>query len=132
MKTLATILEEYTELPDFYGIALCSATQTGHSGDSLLQVAVFRKDVEEVDCLLAAGADPNYRGEYGYTALHNAVSLDQPEIVERLLKVGAKPDVANDDGVKPIRLAKSLRVRTMLEAAIQRAKETDGLKGNRI
>lgn len=120
MKTLATIFEEYRELPEFLGVELRSATQTGHSGDSLLQVAVFRKDCDEVECLLRAGADPNYRGEYGYTALHNAVSLDDPQIVERLLKAGARIDVANDDGVKPIELAKSLRVRNMLEAAMRK------------
>ena len=119
MKTLATIFEEYMDLPDFHGIELRSATQAGHSGDGLLQVAIFRKDAEELDCLLAAGADPNWRGEYGYTALHNAVSLDLPEIVERLLKAGAKVDAANDDGVKPIELAKSLLVRNMLEAACE-------------
>ena len=122
MKTLAKILEEYKELPEFLGLELRSATQTGHFGDSLLQVAIFRKDTEELECLLAAGADPNWRGEYGYTALHNAVSLDLPDIVERLLKAGARVDAANDDGVKPIQLAKSLLVRNLLEAACERTK----------
>ena len=120
MKTLAQIFEEYSELPEFIGMELQSVNQPGHSGDSMLQVAIFRKNLEEVECLLAAGADPNWRGEYGYTPLHNAASFDLPEIVERLLKAGARVDVANDDGLKPIDLARSARVRQMLEAAMRK------------
>lgn len=68
-----------------------------------------------------AGADVNWRGQYGYTALHNAVSYDLPEIVELLLKAGARLDVANDHGLKPIDMAKSERVRKMLEEAMHKA-----------
>jgi uncharacterized protein len=117
MKAITKILEEYMELPEFSGIDLRSANQKGHFGDSPLHVAVFRKDVEEVNGLLAAGADPNCVGEFGYTPLHNAVSLDQPAIVERLLKAGARQDIANADGVKPRQLAKSSKVSELLEAA---------------
>lgn len=115
MKRLETLFKEYMMLPDFYGIGLRSVAQTGHSGDSLLQVAIFRRDIEEVNCLLAAGVNPNHRGEYGYTPLHNAVSLDLPDIVEILLSAGAKISIENDDGLKPIDLAKSARVRHMLK-----------------
>ncbi len=58
MKTLAQIFEEYSELPEFLGMELRSVNQEGRFGDSMLQVAIFRKDPEEVECLLAAGADP--------------------------------------------------------------------------
>jgi ankyrin repeat protein len=121
MKTLAQIFEEYSELPEFIGMELHSVNQPGRFGDSMLQVAIIRRDLEEVECLLAAGADPNWRGQYGYTPLHNAVMWDLPEIVERLLKAGAKVDVANDDGRKPIDYARSSRVRQMLEAAMRKA-----------
>lgn len=118
MKTLNSLFLEYADLPDFIGMQLHSANQMGHSGDSLLQVAVFRRDIDELECLLAAGADPNHRGEYGYTPLHNAVSFDLPDIVERLLKAGARKDIANDDGILPVRLAKSSRVRELLSSAV--------------
>jgi len=121
MKTLAQIFEEYSDLPEFLDMELRSVNQPGHFDNSMLQVAISRRDLEEVECLLAAGADPNWRGQYGYTPLHNAVSRDLPEIVERLLKAGAKVDVANDDGLRPIDLAKSARVRQMLEAAMRKA-----------
>jgi len=121
MKTLAQIFEEYSELPDFLGMELRSVNQEGRFGDSMLHVAIFRSNLEEVECLLAAGADPNWRGAYRYTPLHNAVSLDLPEIVERLLKAGARVDVADDDGRKPIDYARSSRVRQMLEAAMRKA-----------
>ena len=121
MKTLAQIFAEYSELPEFLGMELRSVNQPGHFDNSMLQVAITRGDLEEVECLLAAGADPNWRGQYGYTPLHNAVMWDLPEVVERLLKAGAKVDVANDDGLRPIDLAKSARVRQMLEAAMRKA-----------
>src|SRR5206468_2154192 len=101
MKTVEEILAEYTELPEFSGIQLESVTQKGHTGDFPLHVAVHRKDAEEVASLLAAGADPNARGELGYTPLLVAVSNDLPLIVNLLLQAGAQHNSPNNDGVTP-------------------------------
>ena len=120
MKTLEQIFKEYSYLSEYLGIGLHSVNQPGHYGNSPLQIAIWRRNLEEVKCLLQAGADPNWRGQYGYTPLHAAATTDQPEIVELLLKAGARVDVADDDGMKPIQLAKSLRVRQMLEEAMRK------------
>ena len=115
MKTIAAVFKEYEELPDFYGMQLDSVNLKGHSGDSLLHVAVYRKDLEEVKALIAAGAEPNVRGENGHTPLLAAVSVGSTEIVKLLLLAGAKKDSSNDDGVTPHQLAKSAEILALLE-----------------
>lgn len=114
MKPVSEILSEYEELPEFFGMQLDRVNQKGVSGDSLLHVAVHRKDIEEIESLLAAGADPNSRGELGYTPLLVAVSNDLSAIVKLLLQAGAQRDTPNDDGLTPFDLAKSDEIYELL------------------
>ena len=70
-------------------------------------VGFFRSaTVAVVTVCLAAGADPNARDEYGYTALHRAAENNEnPEVVDALLAVGAAVDPRSDDGETPLKLA---------------------------
>jgi len=86
------------DLPEFSGIHLRSVHQSGNFGDFPLHVALWRGNVEEVECLLAAGADPNVKGERGYTPLLIAEYKHLPEIASLLINAGAADDVPNDDG----------------------------------
>lgn len=61
-----------------------------------LYQAIFKKNLEEVRRLLAAGADPNELSA-GYTPLLAAAHMDHADIVSELLRSGARP---NDKGVK--------------------------------
>jgi ankyrin repeat protein len=55
--------------------------------------------------LLDAGADPNGRGEGGFTALHSAAQNGDDELVALLQERGADPGLATDDGRTPADLA---------------------------
>lgn len=70
-----------------------------------LHGAVARRDVEIVEMLLEAGADPNARQERGFAPLHDAAANGSAALVELLLKYGALADVKADDGKTPADMA---------------------------
>ncbi|XP_042563213.1 ankyrin repeat and SOCS box protein 2-like [Clupea harengus] len=67
-----------------------------------LIVAVDYKHQSCVQCLLAAGADPNIPNELGETPLYRACEKATEELVELLLKSGAKASQASLEGVTPL------------------------------
>jgi ankyrin repeat protein len=71
------------------------------NGDSLLHIAVLRGDAKTVGTLLAAGFDPNIRGDLGSTPLHYAYEPRNDEIIELLLAHGARTDIEDELGDRP-------------------------------
>jgi ankyrin repeat protein len=68
-----------------------------------LILAASRNDVETVDLLLGAGADPKAANEYGATALYAAAAEDaNPAITKKLLAAGADPNAAILSGETPL------------------------------
>jgi ankyrin repeat protein len=51
--------------------------------------------------LLDHGADPNTRGDGGFTAMHTAAQNGDAELERLLLDRGADPAAATDDGRTP-------------------------------
>ena len=51
--------------------------------------------------LLDSGADPNGRGEGGFTALHSAAQNEDEELARLQLERGDNPSLTADDGKKP-------------------------------
>ncbi|MED3499085.1 ankyrin repeat domain-containing protein [Brevibacillus agri] len=71
-------------------------------GEELI-LATKAKDENKVRELLGAGADPNYKGQYDYTALRWAVIKESENIVKLLLNAGADPnsrDIVGDPVIK--------------------------------
>jgi ankyrin repeat protein len=66
-----------------------------------LGTAAFVRSVPLATVLLDSGADPNGRGEGGFTALHSAAQNDDEELARLLLERGADPSLAADDGRRP-------------------------------
>ena len=72
------------------GHALSEATRGCQRGDN----------IEVIQLLLEAGADPRVHGDY--TALHRAAGLCTPEVVRLLLDRGADPKARDMNGVTPL------------------------------
>jgi uncharacterized protein len=70
-----------------------------------LGTAAFSRDRESAAVLLEAGADPNGRGEGGFTPLHSAAHADDVEMARLLLAHGADPALVTDDGRDSARIA---------------------------
>ena len=105
------------------GEELCLAVQEGDYDESkrLLELGVVPKSFCEVDfplimaitfghpkvalLLLKHGADPEYTGMDGKTALHCAVERNQQDVVERLVAIGADVDAVTDLGETPLGIA---------------------------
>jgi ankyrin repeat protein len=73
---------------------------------------------EVVELLLAAGADPNLKGDYGRTALVVASLHSHAEVVESLLQYGADPslkDESNKTALDWARRRKNWKIVRLLE-----------------
>lgn len=101
--TAHDVLRRYNDerMPEFADIELTGVNQTGRFGNTPLDIAATRGNIEEVRALLEGGADPNARCEHGVTALHDAVGLGHLEIAKLLLSNGAKPDARAEFGGTP-------------------------------
>lgn len=73
--------------------------------DTLLHLAAFRGDEDDVRDLIALGAAVNARGDLGMTALHNAAGAGHAAVVERLLALGADRSLPDEFGQTPAKVA---------------------------
>src|SRR5690349_6674846 len=67
--------------------------------------ASMNGDVQAMESLLKAHADPNGRGAFGTPALHWRVHVDDLVGAKRLLKAGADPNELTERGVSPLTIA---------------------------
>eukprot|EP00164_Ancoracysta_twista_P002498 GFYU01003324.1.p1 GENE.GFYU01003324.1~~GFYU01003324.1.p1 ORF type:complete len:547 (-),score=153.43 GFYU01003324.1:34-1674(-) len=79
---------------------------TNNKGFTPLHQACSCNVVDAVDTLLKSGADPNIKGDDGWTCLHRATAEGWEEIVEVLLDCAATDrDVRDLDGRTPLHIA---------------------------
>ena len=71
------------------------------AGDSLIHVAVGRKNILEINFLLDEGLDINRQGDFLCTPLHLAARLDSDEIYDFLISKGADEGLVNSLGETP-------------------------------
>jgi len=95
---LRTILNDMQDLPEFTGIELGGFETVGKFGNTPLQVAAVRGDLDAIKILVEEGANLNSQGEHGYTPLHEAVEQNKPATVRLLLELGADATIRNDHG----------------------------------
>uniref|UniRef100_A0A674GJR7 NF-kappa-B inhibitor alpha n=1 Tax=Taeniopygia guttata TaxID=59729 RepID=A0A674GJR7_TAEGU len=74
-----------------------------YDGYTPLHIAVLRRDLDLVQLLLRAGADPDQpEPSCGRSPLHLAVEAQSPEVAECLLRGGARPDPRTFSGFTPL------------------------------
>ncbi|MEU0146768.1 ankyrin repeat domain-containing protein [Streptomyces sp. NPDC006288] len=108
--TTALYLAAVQDLPGTVRLLLAAGADPNRAsgpeaGDLPLCGAVCGGHAEVVTALLAAGADPGLREEFGFTALHWASDLGRAEIAEILLAHGADPDLPGPREEAPLVVA---------------------------
>ena len=93
-----TAVREMVRRPETVNIAAADGT-------TALYWAAERNDLEVVDLLLKAGANPNVASRYGYTPLAMAALNGNEKVLARLLDAGADPNAATPDAETPLMAA---------------------------
>nr|XP_022310050.1 BRCA1-associated RING domain protein 1-like isoform X4 [Crassostrea virginica] len=71
-------------------------------GETALQVACIKGDLEKVKTLICSGANPNTQDNAGWTPLHEACHYGHLAISEQLLQSGSLVDVPGTDNETPL------------------------------
>ena len=109
MKTaLLAVIEKYRTIPEFLAIDLVDPNQHGNTGDTLLHIVAFREALEDMEILVACGAEINALGDLGDTPLHQAASAGKIRSVKKLLAWGADATIKNEDGETALDLAEMM------------------------
>ncbi len=108
--TAEEVLKRYKDedLPEFCELVLDDVNQRGNFGNLPIHVAAIRGNTEELEALIAGGADVNAAGELGNRPLHEAVGQGHKAAIEVLLNAGANAGVLNDEGKSPREIAEAL------------------------
>lgn len=133
MKTLADVLKNYANHPDFLGIELVDVNQCGAVDDAPLHIASRAGNEEDVLALIGHGAEVNLKGDLGNTALHFAAMSGKLRVVAILLEKGADPFVSNEFGETPMKVAQLggySKVEDVLREHSSRSLRGRGKRGN--
>lgn len=104
-KDIERLFSKYQSHPDFLGLPITDVNQAGAVDDRLLHIAARKGEVQDIEALVAAGADINLPGDLGNTPLHNAALTGSKAAVLKLLELGAKTNIKNEFGETPADVA---------------------------
>lgn len=106
-RTVDDVLQSTSDVlfPTESGERRVSLASRSSEGDSPLHVLAWRSDVEGVELLIEAGADPNAVGDMDETPLHAAIHCRCVPVAAALLRAGARADIRSEFGVTPLELA---------------------------
>jgi ankyrin repeat protein len=98
----------YLGSPESIDVLLAMGTRCGPAeGWKSLSYAVEANRLDNIDCLIRHGVDPNGKGPYALTVFQQFVGdVYRVETVKHLVDVGADPELPLADGKTPIQIAK--------------------------
>ena len=108
-----------------------AANSNAPDGMKPLHLACYFRRADAVDCLLAAGADPDGATANGANLrpLHSAAASGEAPLVQRLLEAGANPNAAQHGGWTALHAAAKhghvAMARALLEHGADRAQKAD-------
>jgi ankyrin repeat protein len=104
---LEHLISKYQSHPDFLGVPITDVNQPGAVDDCLLHIAVRKGEIQDIEALVAAGAQVNLTGDLGNTPLNNAALTGSKPAVLKLLELGAKTNIKNEFGETAADMARS-------------------------
>jgi ankyrin repeat protein len=122
MKSIQDVYRHCAQTGAWYGVDIKSFDQRNFMGDTVLHTVCSWGDLEAVKLLVAAGADPNAKGDQGATPLFNAVIGGNPEVVSFLLESGADPGIVNDYQRRVVDYARNVKSPSTVVAVLEKAK----------
>jgi len=94
---LQALIAKYRWHMDFAELDLTDINQQSYpDDDALLHLVARIGGLDEVDLLVASGAQVNAPGDMGFTALHYAAMEGQLKMAKKLLDLGANPSIKNE------------------------------------
>jgi ankyrin repeat protein len=97
-QDLAAVIEKYERYPQFLGIEITDVNQRAAMNDTMLHFAAELGSTEDIDVLVASGAEVNAIGDICNTPLHGAAMMGKAVAATRLLELGADPTLRNELG----------------------------------
>ena len=97
---------------EFAELDLSYLNQQRSDGDTLLHLVAYLGNLDEVELLVASGAQVNALGDLGYTPLHNAALSGHLDVAKRLLALGADPALRCEFGDTPLAVAEAMNINT--------------------
>jgi ankyrin repeat protein len=78
------------------GAPVAAVSNNAQKNQPLHAALALGRNLESVNLLLAAGADPNARQTAGFTAIFSAAAANRRDLAELLVAHGADPSLTND------------------------------------
>ena len=106
MKNFLTgVMERYQRYPQFLGIEITEVNQRAAMNDTMLHFAAESGATEDIEVLVASGAEVNVVGDIGNTPLHSAALMGRLDAAKKLLELGADPTLKNEIGQTAVEVA---------------------------
>ena len=100
------IFEKYQKNREFWDVQITEVNQCGLSGDTMLHIAAWQGNLEDINNLILLGASVNSIGDLGNTPLHQAVLSEQTGSIKILLEHNINISITNESGEKALDIAK--------------------------
>lgn len=102
------IFGKYQKNSEFWDAQITEVNQRGLSGDTMLHIAAWQGNQEDINNSILLGANINSIGDLGNTPLHQAVLSEQTGSIKILLEHNINIGITNESGEKALDIVKEM------------------------